>query len=198
MTLHMDTAHPFELSTQTARQTALTENVSNQCKSYGPAGMNELVMTLLRFCVHVLLACCSSHAHCMQTVCRHKRMKRKMCGVVIGSIVVVVVAYGCGVLAPRQVANDFLFLSIVFGFSQVSLLFKSFPREFSVSPLTNSSRSSFHLFFGLPTLLFILVAEQRFGFHSAGFFEDLSSLCAAILMVSRHFTFLCVSIQHEM
>ena len=37
---------------------------------------------------------------------------------------------------------------------------------------------------------------MRLGFHCAEFFVHLASLCEAVLMTSRHFSFRCVPIQH--
>ena len=58
--------------------------------------------------------------------------------------------------------------------------------------------SSSHLFLGLPTLLPAFAVGLRPGFHLAAFFVHFSLPCEAVLMANLHFSFLWVSIQHEM
>ena len=79
----------------------------------------------------------------------------------------------------------------------VSLFLISLPFISSVSSgLRNSLISSSHLFFGLPTGLYVWCLMLRLGFHSTAFFAHLSFGSDAILVAKRHFALLCVSIQH--
>ena len=79
----------------------------------------------------------------------------------------------------------------------VSLFFVSLPFISSVSSgLSNSLISSSHLFFGLPTSLYVWCLMLKPGFHSAAFFAHRSSGSDAIL-IRRHIILLCVcQIQH--
>ena len=56
--------------------------------------------------------------------------------------------------------------------------------------------SSFHLFFGLPTALYVLYFVLSSGFHPAAFLTHLSSCQNAILVANLHFILLCVLTQH--
>ena len=74
---------------------------------------------------------------------------------------------------------------------------------FFVSPVSSGLRKkSFnapsHIFFGLPTGLFVRCLVQRQKFHSVPFFSHRSSGSDAILIAKRHVILVCVSIQHGM
>ena len=95
-------------------------------------------------------------------------------------------------------------LSIAFHLSRfwatlihVSLFFISLPSISSVSyGLRNSLISSSHLFFGLPTGLYVWCLMLRLGFHSVAFFAHRSSGSDTILIAKRHSILLCAAIQH--
>ena len=69
-------------------------------------------------------------------------------------------------------------------------------RLFVSSGLRKSFNSSSHLFSGLSTGLFVWCLVLRLGFHVAAVFAHRSFGSDAILVAKRHFTLLCVSIQH--
>ena len=65
-----------------------------------------------------------------------------------------------------------------------------------LSSLRKSLNSSSHLFFGLPTALYVLYFVLSSGFHPAAFITHPSSSKDEILIATLHFILLCVLIQH--
>ena len=104
-----------------------------------------------------------------------------------------------GKLLPNFKNFLFFFHSSYFFDSVIQLLLfvrSYFAFSFVSSGFKNSLMSSSHLLLGLPTSLRVLILLSSPGCQSKIFLVHLSSGKDAFLLAIRHFSLLCVSIQH--